>query len=186
MQSSFAKGVKNARPYAAGFRRRAGTQAVAGRTPQAAIEQAPAASLPSPGAQPRAELAGRNRLNEVNVTGRLGRDAVVRHTKNGHVVANFSVAVNESYKDLLGEWRQKTTWYRVQVWEELAETVSGCLLKGARVYVEGRLALRNWVDRENRKHAYREIVARDVCFLDTAPRRKAQNGGEFTAECAPN
>jgi single-stranded DNA-binding protein len=66
----------------------------------------------------------------------------------------------------------------VHVWEELAETVSAGLLKGARVYVEGRLALRNWVDRDNRKHAYREIVARDVRFLDAAPRREAQNGGE--------
>ena len=113
------------------------------------------------------------------VTGRLGRHAVVRQTKNGHVVANFSVAVDESYKDLLGEWHKKTTWHRVQVWEELAETVSADLQKGVRVHVEGRRAIRNWIDRENRKHRYTEIVASDIRFLDAAPRREARNSAEF-------
>ena len=63
----------------------------------------------------------------MSVSGRLGRDAVVRHTKRGRFVANFSVAVDESYKDLLGEWQKKTAWHRVQVWEGLAETVSAGL-----------------------------------------------------------
>jgi single-strand DNA-binding protein len=131
-------------------------------------------------AQGKVPLTGKNKLNKVAVTGRLGRHAVIRQTKNGHVVANFSVAVDESYKDLLGEWHKKTAWHRVQVWEELAETVSPELQKGARVYVEGRRMLRNWIDRENRKHAYTEIVASDVRFLDAAPKCEVRNTGELT------
>ena len=50
------------------------------------------------------------------------------------------------------------------------------------VYVEGRRAIRNWTDRENRKHAYREIVASEVRFLDRAPKREARNSGEFITE----
>src|SRR5258708_22281892 len=118
------------------------------------------------------------KINRVAVTGRLGRNAVVRQTKNGHVVANFSVAMDESYKDLLGETHKKTAWHRVQVWEELAETVGAGLQKGVRVYVEGRRAIRNWIDRENRKHCYAEIVASDVRFLDPLPSREAQNARE--------
>jgi len=65
------------------------------------------------------------------VTGRLGRDAVVRQTKNGRVVANFSVAVDESYKDLLGEWHTKTEWYRVAGYVEF-EVVSNPKSDGVR------------------------------------------------------
>jgi single-strand DNA-binding protein len=142
----------------------------------------PAASSPGTAAQRQGEFAGRSGLNRVNVTGRLGRDAVVRKTKNGRVVANFSVAVDESYKDQLGELQKKTAWHRVQVWEELAETVGSDLRQGVRVSVEGRRAIRHWIDRENRKHCYTEIVASDVRFLDPAPKREARNSNEFTAE----
>ena len=65
-------------------------------------------------------------------------------------MANFSIGVDESYKDRLGEWQKKTSWHRVQVWGELAETVGADLQQGVRVYVEGQLVNRAWVDRENR------------------------------------
>jgi single-strand DNA-binding protein len=89
-------------------------------------------------------------------------------------VANFSIGVNESYKDRLGEWQKKTSWHRAQVWGELAETVGPDLQQGVRVYVEGRLVNRAWVDRENRKHHYTEVVAKDVRFLEAAPRPEAR------------
>jgi single stranded DNA-binding protein len=102
------------------------------------------------------------------------------------VVANFSVAVDESYKDLLGEWHKKTEWHRVQVWEEFAQTVNSNLWRSMRVYVEGRRAIRNCTDRENGKHAYREIVASEVRFLDAGPNREARDSGEFIMDPALN
>jgi len=149
-QSTFTKQVPSVRPGSVVFRRTPETTSSGGA------------------AQGKVGLTGQSELNKVAVTGRLGRHAVVRQTKNGHVIANFSVAVDESYKDLLGEWHKKTAWHRVQVWEELAETVGADLQKGVRVYVEGRRTIRHWIDRENRKHCYTEIVASDVRFLDAA------------------
>jgi single stranded DNA-binding protein len=170
-QSHFTKEVKGFRPSCGSFRRTQGTQPVTMRTPQAAGRPTPAASSPGSAAQPQGEFAGPSGLNRVNVTGRLGR-----------VVANFSVAVDESYKDQFGELHKKTAWHRVQVWEELAETVGSDLRQGVRVSVEGRRAIRHWIDRENRKHCYTEIVASDVRFLDPAPKREARNGNEPTTE----
>ena len=167
-QSTLAKEVRSVRPGSVGFRRTPETQAVIVRASQAASGPTPAAASSGAAAQGKVGLTGQSKLNKVAVTGRLGRHAVVRQTKNGHVVANFSVAVDESYKDLLGEWHKKTAWHRVQVWEELAETVGADLQKGVRVYVEGRRTIRHWIDRENRKHCYTEIVASDVRFLDAA------------------
>jgi len=147
----------------------------------------PAAASSGAAAQGKVGLTGQSKLNKVAVTGRLGRDAVVRQTKNGHVVANFSVAVDESYKDLLGEWHKKTAWHRVQVWEELAETVGADLQKGVRVYVEGRRTIRHWIDRENRKHCYTEIVASDVRFLDAALKNESFNTAEsFASQTSGN
>ena len=123
--------------------------------------------------------------NKVTLLGRLDRDAVVRQTTNGHTVANFSLGVDESYKDRLGEW-QKVTWHRVQVWGELAETVGKDLLQGVRVYVEGRLIYRHWVDRQSQERTSAEIVASAIRFLDAAPRRPATNTSEFTEQKAPN
>jgi single-strand DNA-binding protein len=176
-QSNFAMGVQSVRSGSVGFRRTPENQPVIVRTPRAASGPMPAAPSQGNTGQRHAGPTQQKKIHRVAVTGRLGRNAVVRQTKNGHVVANFSVAVDESYKDLLGETHKKTAWHRVQVWEELAETVSAGLQKGVRVYVEGRRAIRNWIDRENRKHTYTEIVASDVRFLDPAPRSNAQSGG---------
>jgi single-strand DNA-binding protein len=124
--------------------------------------------------------------NKVILLGRLGRDAVVRQTTNGRTVANFSLGVDESYKDRLGEWQKKVTWHRVQVWGELAETVSKDLLRGVRVYVEGRLIYRQWVDRQSQERTSAEIVASVIRFLDAAPRRPVTSTTEFTEQKAPN
>src|SRR6266403_1417299 len=186
-QSTFTKEVTSVRPGSVGFRRTPETQAIIVRASQAASGPTPAAASSGVAAQGKVGRTGQSNLNKVAVTGRLGRHAVVRQTKNGHVVANFSVAVDESYKDLLGEWHKKTAWHRVQVWEELAETVGADLQKGVRVYVEGRRAIRHWIDRENRKHCYTEIVASDVRFLDAALKNEFFNAAEsFASQTSGN
>ena len=169
-QSNFNKEANNTYPYRTGFRRNQATQS--------AIPAAAAASTSFPANAGGQKPAAQRKCTPVSMTGRLGRDAVVRYTINGHLLANFSVAVDESYKDLLGEWRKKTAWHRVKVWDGLAETVNAGLRKGVRVYVEGRLVRRDWIDRENKARTSMEIVAKDVRFLDAGPRRDVQIGIE--------
>jgi single-strand DNA-binding protein len=180
-QFTFTKEVRSVASNSGGYRHAPQTQAVAARTPQSASGPTPRgpSSTNAPAPQHTGNGVEHSANNKVTLTGRLGQDAVVRHTKKGCVVANFSVAVDESYKDLLGEWHKKTAWHRVQVWEELAETVRADLQKGVRVYVEGRVVNRMWIDRENRQHNSTEVVASDVRFLDAAPKREARNGSEF-------
>jgi single-strand DNA-binding protein len=147
-------------------------------------EPAPPCSFSGGPARGNAERKQQN--NKVTLLGRAGRDAVARQTKNGHTVANFSVGVDESYKDRLGEWQKKVTWHRVQVWGELAETVGKDLQQGVRVYVEGRLTYRHWVDRQSQERTSAEIVASDIRFLDAPPRRRATNSSEFIEQKTPN
>ena len=174
--------ANNVTPNIGGYGRTPQTQAVAARPPQSTAWPTARGSSSSYTSVRKGDASAQNANNKVVLTGQLSRDAAVRHTRKGHVVANFSIGVDESYKDRLGEWQKKTSWHRVQVWGELAETVGADLQQGVRVYVEGRLVNRAWVDRENRKHHYTEVVAKDVRFLDAAPRPEAQDGGEFTKE----
>jgi single-strand DNA-binding protein len=176
-QSYINKEVRQAGPASASFRRGPVMQATPARQ-----QQAPPTSTASNARQHGGTPSAQNKPNKVSVTGRLGRDAVVRYTKNSHTVANFSVAVDESYKDLLGQLQKKTVWHRVQVWDELAETVSPGLMKGTRVYVEGRLIHRQWVDRENKPRTSTEVVASDVRFLDAAPKPETRDSGELSGE----
>ena len=60
-------------------------------------------------------------VNRVILIGNLGRDPEVRRLENGAVVAKFSVATNENYRDKGGEWQTQTEWHDVVVWRNLAE-----------------------------------------------------------------
>ena len=65
--------------------------------------------------------------------GNLGKDPEMRYTPDGKAVTSFSVATSRKYGD-----KDETTWFRVSVWGNQAESCNQYLKKGARVYVEGR------------------------------------------------
>jgi single-strand DNA-binding protein len=105
-------------------------------------------------------------FNKIIVVGNLGRDPELRFTPQGTAVCSFSVASNERRKDKSGEQQDVTTWFRVTVWGKQAETVSKYLTKGRSVYVEGRLHVEEWTDREGKPRHTLEVNATDVQFLD--------------------
>jgi single-strand DNA-binding protein len=104
----------------------------------------------------------------VTVLGRIGRYPEVKRTQGGGLLAKFSVATNESYKDPSGNWQKKTEWHRIVAWGELAQSVCKLLRKGLQVYVEGRLTTREWTDRQNNKRTSVEVSAKEISFLDIA------------------
>ncbi len=122
-------------------------------------------------------------LNKVQIIGNLGRDPELRFTQDGTPVANFTVAVNESWRSQGGEQRERTEWFRVVAWRALAEIANQYLRRGARVYLEGRLQTREWQDREGNDRQTTELVVRDMIMLggrDDAdgPPRDDDGGGE--------
>jgi single stranded DNA-binding protein len=80
----------------------------------------------------------------VTLTGNLTDDPDLRFTPNGTEVANFRLAVTARIKDGEG-WRDgETSFFRVNVWRQLAEHVAESLSKGDRTVVIGRLKSRSW------------------------------------------
>src|SRR3712207_716551 len=106
-------------------------------------------------------------FNKVIVVGNLGRDPEMRFTAQGTPVCTFTVATNERRKDRAGEQQDITTWFRVTVWGKQAETVSKYLTKGRSVYVEGRLHVEEWTDKEGKTRHTLEVNATDVQFIDS-------------------
>ncbi|HEX8141002.1 MAG TPA: single-stranded DNA-binding protein [Pyrinomonadaceae bacterium] len=107
-------------------------------------------------------------FNKIIVVGNLGRDPEMRYTPQGTPVCTFSLASNERRKTSAGEQQDITTWFRVTVWGKQAETVSKYLSKGRSVYVEGRLHVEEWTDKEGKPRHTLEVNASDVHFIDGA------------------
>lgn len=103
--------------------------------------------------------------NKINLIGYLGGDPELRYTTEGTPVANFSLATNFR----AGE-NEETTWFRVVAWRKLAENCAEYLAKGSLVFVEGRLRVREYEDRNGVTRTAIEVIANDVRFL-------SKNGG---------
>ena len=122
-------------------------------------------------------------INKVILIGNLGRDPEVRHFDNGGMVARFSVATNESYRDKNNEWQTVTEWHDVVAWRNLAERAERQLHKGSMVYVEGKLTHRKWTDRDGNDRYSTEVVANTFRLLDRRDQENRGNSGsEFPQE----
>lgn len=104
-------------------------------------------------------------LNKVSIIGNVGKPPEVRASKAGDSVCNFSVAVNEKWKDKNGQMQERVEWVRIAVWGKLADLCGQYLDKGRQVYVEGRLQTREYTDKEGKKAFSTEVVANQVIFL---------------------
>ena len=124
-------------------------------------------------------------FNTIMIMGNLGRDPELSYTPQGTAVCKFTVATNERRRDKAGEQQDITTWFRVTVWGKQAENVSRYLSKGRKVFVQGRLHVEEWTDREGKARQSLEVNASDVQFIDSAgaggvegiPVRSQQGGG---------
>jgi single-strand DNA-binding protein len=105
-------------------------------------------------------------VNKVILIGNLGKDPEVRHLESGAVVANFSLATSETYKDRkTGEKITQTEWHNVVIWRGLAEVAEKYLKKGSSVYIEGKLRSRSWDDKDGIKRYTTEILADVMTML---------------------
>lgn len=104
-------------------------------------------------------------FNKIILVGNLGRDPELRYTPQGTPVCSFTVATNEKRKDRAGEMQDFTTWFRVTLWGRQAETASQYLTKGRPVYIEGRIRLEEWTDRDGKQRYTLEVHATDMQFI---------------------
>ncbi len=118
-------------------------------------------------------------FNKIIVVGNLGRDPELRYTPQGDAVCDFSIATNERKRDKAGEYQDVTTWFKVTLWRRLAENASKYLTKGKPVYIEGRLQIEEWTDRDGNKRFSLVVQATDMHFISGDNR--GEDSGTATA-----
>ena len=117
-------------------------------------------------------------FNKIILVGNLGRDPELRYTPQGTPVCSFTMATNERRRDRAGETQDSTTWFRVTLWGRQAETASQYLTKGRPVYIEGRLRMEEWTDKDGRVRNTLEVHATDMQFIG--------NRGDESAATTPS
>jgi len=116
-------------------------------------------------------------FNKIIIVGNLGRDPDLRYTPQGVAVCSFSMATNEKRKDKSGELQDITTWFKVTLWRQQAENAAKYLTKGSPVYIEGRLRIEEWSDRDNNNRYTLDVQATDMQFISAG---RGEGGGEYS------
>ncbi len=116
-------------------------------------------------------------FQSITLLGNVGGDAEMRYTPSGTAVANFSLAVTKRGKNKDGEKTDKTTWFRVAIWDKTAENLTQYLLKGQQVLVVGELEdPRIYVDRKSGENRVSlEVTAREIRLVGKRP--EGESGG---------
>jgi single-strand DNA-binding protein len=115
-----------------------------------------------------------NNLNSILIEGNLICDPEFRITTKGTALCKFSIASNRYYKQESGT-EKEVSFFDVETWAKLAESVNRIGNKGRGVRVVGRLKQERWNDNEGRSKSRIVIVAEHVEFR---PERKTEQAAE--------
>ncbi len=114
-------------------------------------------------------------VNKVFLMGNLTRDVELKYTPSNQPVATFGLAMNRRYRTRDGEDREETTFVDCEAWARTAEVMSEYLSKGRPVFIEGRLKLDQWQDKDGNKRSKLRVVVENFQFVDS--RGGAGGGG---------
>ena len=107
-------------------------------------------------------------INKVILVGNVGKDPEVRRINENTIVANVSLATSETYTDKQGKKIENTEWHALEFWGSLAETVEKYVRKGQKLYVEGKIRTRTWLDDKQLLHSKVEIRVEQMVMLTRA------------------
>jgi single-strand DNA-binding protein len=119
-------------------------------------------------------------LNRVLLIGNLTRDPELRYTPKGTAVTEIGLAVNRVYSGEDGEKKEETTFVDVTLWARQAEIAGQYLKKGRPVFIEGRLQLDTWDDKQSgQKRSRLRVVAENLQLLGS--RQDSEGSSSFSS-----
>jgi single-strand DNA-binding protein len=119
-------------------------------------------------------------LNKVMLIGNLTRDPELRHTPKGTSVTELGLAINRVWYDDNKQKQEDTTFVDVTFWGRQAEAIQQYLTKGRPIFVEGRLQLDSWDDKETgKKRSKLRVIGESFQFIDSKPGTGGGGGGDY-------
>lgn len=103
-------------------------------------------------------------LNQIVLVGRLTRNIKINKSENGKKIANISLAIPRSFKNMEGTY--DTDFIDCIAFENIAENTASYCSKGDIVGVKGRVQSRV-VEKDGKKEYLMDIVAEKVTFLSS-------------------
>ena len=117
-------------------------------------------------------------LNKVMLIGNLTRDPDLKYTPGNQAVCEIGLAVNRKYRTKEGEDREETTFVDCEAWGKQAEVLKQYMTKGKPLFIEGRLKLDTWEDKDGGKRSKMRVVIENFQFLGAAGGGGGGGGGE--------
>jgi single-strand DNA-binding protein len=125
-------------------------------------------------------------LNKVMLMGNLTRDPELRVTPKGTPICQFSLAINRQFKMESGESREEVIYVDIEAWGKQGETIAKYMTKGRPLFVEGRLRLDQWEDKNTKeKRSRMKVVLEQFQFLGDGRGGGAGGAGAGAAAAAP-
>jgi single-strand DNA-binding protein len=125
-------------------------------------------------------------FNKVILLGNLTRDPEIRYTPKGSAVCDLGLAVNRQYTLENGEKREEVTYVDVVLWARLAEIAAEYLKKGRPVFIEGRLQLDTWDDKQSgQKRSKMRVIGESMQLLGSRQGGGAPGGTDGGDEERP-
>ena len=114
-------------------------------------------------------------INKVILIGHLGDDVKMHYFDGGGCVGRFPLATNESYTNKSsGEKVTQTQWHNIVVKNKAAEIFEKYITKGDKIYIEGKLKTRKWVDSDQKDRYSTEIIVNEFTFLSSKTTERDQ------------
>jgi len=106
-------------------------------------------------------------LNQATLIGNVGKDPEIRSTADGKEIATFSLATTESWKDQsTGEKKEKTEWHKIVAFNQgIVSIIKRYVKKGSRIYVQGNIQTRKWIDNSGTEKYSTEIALQQGAVL---------------------
>lgn len=115
-------------------------------------------------------------MNSIVLMGRLTKDADIRSTQSGKVVASFTLAVDRPYTQ---NGKKEADFIACQIWGKSAEVLGKSVHKGQRILLEGRLQIRQYTDKNGNKRTAAEVVAERFEFIERKEQTAPQSMEDF-------
>lgn len=104
--------------------------------------------------------------NKVLLMGNLTRDVQLKSLPSGQPVAEIAIAINRKYKTKDGQDREEVTYVDCECWGPRAEVINKYFSKGKPIFIEGRLKLDSWEDKDGQKRSKMRVVIDDFQFVE--------------------
>ena len=114
-------------------------------------------------------------INNVVIIGRLTKDVELKYTPANQAVAQFTLAVNRTFKNANGE--RESDFINCVIWRKPAENFANFAKKGALIGITGHIQTRNYENAQGQRVYVTEVIADNFQMLESRSQQQGQSQG---------